>query len=240
MPGGNAVQINSQNLLYETDQFFNDKYDEGIAVSGTPLDNDKVYYTKRRVRFYNTMQLFLQSIELEGAMIECGCFRGLSSFMMCGYLKALHPKFSGKDFFIVDSFEGLSEPTKEDDLEQGANQNPRFFAGAGTFATSMDHVRNVLLGFPEVQLYKGWIPEVLQDLPDVKYRFVHIDVDLYQPIKAALEYFHARLVPGGMIVIDDYGSLFWPGAKLAVEEFCSTNCVQFLKISTAQAVIWRR
>jgi hypothetical protein len=48
---------------------------------------------------------------------------------------------------------------------------------------------------------------------------VHIDCDLYEPIRAALEYFYPRMVPGGYIVMHDYTSMAWNGAERAIDEF---------------------
>ncbi len=45
--------------------------------------------------------------------------------------------------------------------------------------------------------------------------FVHVDVDLYEPTLACLEYFVPRLAPGGVIINDDYGSQSFPGAGRA-------------------------
>jgi len=67
--------------------------------------------------------------------------------------------------------------------------------------------------------------------------FVHIDVDLYQPTLAALEYFYPRLAAGGIIVCDDYGSLSFPGAYKAVEEFSRKYNEPILRFTTCQAVI---
>ena len=52
---------------------------------------------------------------------------------------------------------------------------------------------------------------ILETLAETRYRFVHIDVDIYEPTYACLEYFHPRMVEGGLIVIDDYGFPSWPG-----------------------------
>lgn len=52
------------------------------------------------------------------------------------------------------------------------------------------------------------------------WRFVHIDFDLYQPIKATLETLWKPLLPGGVVMIHDYGCYGFPGARKAVDEFC--------------------
>jgi hypothetical protein len=48
---------------------------------------------------------------------------------------------------------------------------------------------------------------------------VHIDVDMFEPTKAALEFFWDQVVPGGVIVCDDYNSSIFEGANRAVDEF---------------------
>ena len=50
---------------------------------------------------------------------------------------------------------------------------------------------------------------------NLKFSFVHIDVDLYQPTLDCLEFFFPKLVSGGIIVCDDYNSSQFPGAKNA-------------------------
>ena len=94
------------------------------------------------------------------------------------------------------------------------------FHAAGAFRASLETVRAVLCDFPAIEYHPGWIPATFVGLAERRYKFVHVDVDLYEPTKAAIAYFYPRLVGGGAIVIDEYGLLRWPGARRAVEEFC--------------------
>ncbi len=81
-----------------------------------------------------------------------------------------------------------------------------------------------LAPFPGIAYFPGWIPEAFAPDNPNRYRFVHVDVDLYQPTLDSFEYFWPRLVPGGTMVCDDYN---WPGAKRAVETFCARVGVEF-------------
>ena len=54
-----------------------------------------------------------------------------------------------------------------------------------------------------------------------KFKFVHLDVDNYQPYKESLEFFYDKMVPGGIILFDDYDCDCCPGANKAVDEFFS-------------------
>jgi predicted O-methyltransferase YrrM len=94
--------------------------------------------------------------------------------------------------------------------------------------------------FVRMQIHKGECADIIGDLMEQKYRMVHIDVDLFQPTLTCLEYFGPRLVHGGIIVLDDYGSPKCPGVKKALKLFLkkSTRYSQWL-IQTEQAVLVR-
>ena len=76
-------------------------------------------------------------------------------------------------------------------------------------------------------LHRGWIPERFPDVADERFSFVHVDVDLYEPHRDSIEFFWPRLTKGGVMVFDDYGSMYCPGARRAVDEaFAPTDVVE--------------
>jgi hypothetical protein len=192
---------------------------------------------RRRDRFFLLLQEFEKTLELEGLAAECGCFRGLSSYLLCSRMKRAQPGFDGKGYRVFDSFRGLSEPQNEDALSEADASAPHADdVRAGRFSASLDEVRRSLAPFPGIGYFPGWIPAAFpQDAQ--RYRFVHIDVDLYQPTKDSLEYFWPRLVPGGLMVCDDYN---WPGGKRAVEAFCAAHGLRAQVTASRQAVMQRR
>jgi hypothetical protein len=42
-------------------------------------------------------------------------------------------------------------------------------------------------------------------------------------MKAGLEFFYPRMARGGLLLLHDYSSLHWEGARQAVDEFCAAN-----------------
>lgn len=66
---------------------------------------------------------------------------------------------------------------------------------------------------------------------------MYIDVDLYQPILDSLKFFYKRMIPGGIMVFDDYGFTFFPGAKKAVDEFMSDKDDFFIALPSGQAFL---
>jgi hypothetical protein len=98
----------------------------------------------------------------------------------------------------------------------------------------------VLADYPELTYNVGWIPDVFIGIPQRRYRFVHVDVDLYMPTKASLEFFFPQMVPNGVIVVDDYGFTSWPGAKQAVDELCAAWRVRLISLTTGNAILLKR
>lgn len=227
-------------LLFEIEEPFNSLYDSGLKITETPDRG-----VKRRARFYNLINLLKSTNDIEGAVIECGCWKGLSSYLMCEFTRLESPAFQGENFIIFDSFEGLSLPRGEDKItmklvDNVRNRQDTFFKAAGAYDASMDHVKNVLKDFPKVEYHKGWLPKYLEGYTPPPIKFLHIDVDLYEPIIGTLEKLFPYMVTGGVVVCDDYGSLYWPGAKKAIEEFSEKKNIKFIALSTGQAVFMKR
>jgi O-methyltransferase len=211
------------------DARFDHVYVEGMLATRTspvPLP--------RRDRFLRLTRELEKTLHLDGGVAECGCFRGLSSYLLCSTLKWRDPAFAGRGYRIFDSFEGLSPPGAEDVPNAADTRAPQAAdIAAGRFAASVAQVKSALAAFPAIEYFPGWIPRAFpQD--GARYRFVHVDVDLYQPTRASLEYFWPRLAAGAILVCDDYN---WAGARRAVDEFSAANGLAVEETASRQAVL---
>lgn len=167
---------------------------------------------------------------LEGDIAECGVRFGKSSVFLLeagGTPRAMH---------LFDSFEGVSAPTAEDNLAVSGKP----FWQKHQLSVDEETVRANLAGFDNVALYRGWIPERFPEVEDRLFAFVHVDVDLYDPTLATLQFFWPRLVQGGIVVCDDYGSPRCPGAKRALDEFFSSAGIPIVELPTMQAFAVKR
>lgn len=158
-------------------------------------------------------------------MAECGCFEGATAWFMAD-------ECPDTPLHLFDSFEGLSEPDRNDKPEG----DELFEWAKGDLSASEEKVRRNLAGFDNVSYYKGWIPTRFNDVADRRFRFVHLDVDLYQPTLDSLEFFYPRMVEGGVILLDDYGFTSCPGAKKATDEFFATRPEHVLHLPTGQGL----
>lgn len=155
---------------------------------------------------------------LDGDTAEFGVYRGVSSALI---LMATGGDNCTNRHHLFDSFEGLSVPESIDGTHWKA----------GDLACSQSQVAERLEAYSErLVFHKGWIPQTFT-LPDsVQFRFAHIDVDLYQPTLDSLAFCYSRMVPGGVIVCDDYGFNTCPGATTACNEFLADKPEKMLAL----------
>jgi len=124
-----------------------------------------------------------------------------------------------RTLYSLDTFEGFDE--RDIAVEQTKYATSWT---AGSFApTSVERVARYVgdgMWPANLKIVKGWFPESFKGLEEIRWRFVHIDFDLYQPIKTALETLWKPLLPGGIVMVHDYGCYGFPAARRAVDEFC--------------------
>src|SRR5262245_2059284 len=75
------------------------------------------------------------------------------------------------------------------------------------------------LRYPGHRLHyvKGMVEETIPKTTPEKIALLRLDTDLYSSTKHELNYLYPRLTSGGILIIDDYGSI--PGARHAVDEY---------------------
>lgn len=155
----------------------------------------------------------LRSVEhLQGNIAEVGVYKGGSGKVLCDNTK--------DRVYLIDTFSGLPNTT-ENDLTTDNN----YAHYEGDFNdTSVEHVRQVLKNNQNYEIIKSkWPNSEIKTLDDLLFKFVHIDVDLYQGYVDNIEYFWPKLVTNGIMVFDDYQAWTCPGSKKAVDEFLTKN-----------------
>lgn len=178
---------------------------------------DKKWFLRELARSINTTP---------GDIAESGSYRGGSAYFL-----AEATAESGKRLHLFDSWEGLSGPGPEDGTHWTA----------GDLTMSEKECLATLEPFADrVVTHRGWIPDRYPDVASESFALVHVDVDLYEPHRDALQFFWPRLNEGGLMVFDDYGSAFCPGAKRAVDEYFRELPTPVIAAPTGQAFVWKR
>jgi len=157
---------------------------------------------------------------IPGAFVECGVWRGGMSFLMA---KRARQRGEKKTVWMFDSFEGLPPPEAIDGnaaIEWTKNVDSPLYYDNCTASIEEVRASAVALGLgDQVEIVKGWfdetIPQVKDDIGEIA--VLRIDGDWYRSVKTCLEELGPRVVPGGIVILDDYDT--WEGCALAVHEY---------------------
>lgn len=182
------------------------------------------------------IDLLTDTLTLEGDVIECGVYRGGSIFKIA---RAMEAQAARKTIYALDSFEGFPEDRvgkADSTLFRPARKLRSKFRLADDVPERINRFAD-LYGV-SLEVVKGFFDETLPTLESQNFCFIHLDVDLYDSYRECLEFLYPRLVPGGIVVFDDYGSPKWPGAKLAVDEFFSDRNEQVRIARGASKAAW--
>jgi len=210
------------------------------CVEGSDVEIPPLKAFHRPLASYFLARYFVHALGIEGARAECGVFQGTSALFMCRAAQSRLPGYDGTGLHLIDSFEGLSRPGEEDQFLTRATPGGPATRGSlsqGYLAAPLERAQSALRDFPGARFHRGWIPGVFATLPQTRWSFVHLDLDLYAPTLASLEYFHPRLAHGGVIVCDDYGAETFPGARRAWDRYCALHDVSYVVLDTGQSVI---
>jgi O-methyltransferase len=174
---------------------------------------------------------FRQTATLPGEVWECGVYQGGSAtlFKLMIQDRVRQSGDAPCTLRLFDSFQGLPQ------TQCGLDRHH-----AGDFAdTSLEKVRETVGAEAWTDFRAGWIPATFAGLEDAAIRLAHVDVDLYQPILDCCEFIYPRLVPGGMMVFDDYGLASCPGARAAVDNFFRGRPESPFPLLNGQCVVTR-
>ncbi|AEE22234.1 dTDP-6-deoxy-L-hexose 3-O-methyltransferase [Glaciecola sp. 4H-3-7+YE-5] len=173
-------------------------------------------------------ELYKSILNLPGQVVECGVFKGASFTRLCTFRDVLESSFSRK-IIGFDMFGKFPMPEHDDDkhfvekFEQSAGDG----ICAGELSQYLDNK-----GIVNFELVKGDILTTLRDYllqhPELKIALLHIDVDVYQPTVHILEHLYERIVPGGIIMLDDYATV--AGETKAVDEFLANSSLKIEKL----------
>jgi hypothetical protein len=176
-------------------------------------------------RCYMLIELARYARHLAGDFAECGVWNGGTALLLARTLGTS----ASKKLYLFDSFEGLPKVNGEKDS---------WFSEGQYRANSIGAVKAVLSDFRNmIDIRCGWIPETFRGLEERRYAFAHIDVDIYQSNLDCCAYFYPRLVPGGVLLFDEYCFAAARGEKDAVDEFFADKPERPIALPTGQAFV---
>jgi hypothetical protein len=184
------------------------------AVHGNPLDLPNVARATGTWHHADIEWLAQRVCDVHGDFAEIGVFRG-AAFRKVADLAARQGRYA----HAFDSFVGMDEPSPAD-----GNSYPKGMfgiGGPGEFARLMTKAG---IARETYELWPGYVPACFADVPaTLRFAFVILDVDHYQPTVDALRWLPARISDHGILALDDYLPHTDTLASKAIKEFLATD-----------------
>jgi O-methyltransferase len=164
--------------------------------------------------------------KIEGAIVECGVWRGGSMMLVAHTLLDLGD--ANRELWLYDTYQGMTDPTGADVQAMTGqtaesvlanqpkdNENP-FWALAQRDLVE----RNMrTTAYPDTLTHyvEGAVEDTVPSIAPNSIALLRLDTDWYESTRHELVHLWPRLKPGGILIIDDYG--YWEGARRAVDEY---------------------
>lgn len=212
---------------------------EMIEIEGLSSDrawdweNAYFWFSKptRVNKFLAHYELYKMILNLPGDVFEMGVFKAGTMIRWASFRQLLENSFSRR-IVGFDTFGAF--PTKGVELDVDLEYVEAFSSWAGD-GLSRAQVEEVLCrkGFKNIELLEGnvtdTLPQFVMNNPACRIALLHLDLNVKEPTKFALEALYDRVVPGGLIVIDDYTTVV--GATEAIDDLVAKKGLKIEKLS---------
>jgi SAM-dependent methyltransferase len=193
------------------------------------LDLFTVYASRRSfIRQLAHYELFKLTMDLPGHYLDFGVYFGKSYFSWHKFLEVFTPTATHKKVFGFDTFAGFPDLAPEDGAEDATVEKKTGGLDSGSFLEEFRELLELHNQDSVIPANRGGIiiGNVTETLPawlgantEARFCLINIDVDIYAPTLSILENCWDRLVPGGVLLLDEYGTSKWPGETKAWDEF---------------------
>src|SRR5262245_2468597 len=164
---------------------------------------------------------------IPGDIVECGVWKGGS--MMAAALTLLRLGDTRRTLHLVDTFEGMP-PAADVDRDwagRSADENretSRWATSTSWCEAGLEEVQKNLrsTNYPadRMRFVRGLVEETIPAHAPEQIALLRLDTDWYESTRHELIHLYPRLVPGGVLILDDYG--YWQGVRQATDEYLST------------------
>ena len=183
-------------------------------------------------------ELYRQVLPLPGVIMEFGCWWG-SNLALFSSLRAVHEPYNytrrviGFDTFSgyqsVSELDGASPFVTQGAYTVGPNYLPHLEA-----VLDCHEIENPMAQVRKYELVPGdvtlTVPEYFQQHPECVVALAYLDMQLYEPTKAALQGILPHLVPGSVVAIDELNCPDYPGETQAVAEVLGFQRHRYLRL----------
>jgi O-methyltransferase len=196
-----------------------------LAMQSSALD---VLAWRHYIVFWSALSASKATGDVTKNLVEVGTCDGLTAFFAMSALKSNKANYK---CYMYDAWEAM----KDDDLLENESSKSGMY-GYLNLETTIQNLREFSA---EAVFYKGYIPDSFSVSvnPD-KVIWLHVDLNAAAPTRESLVQFYGRMLPGGIILFDDYGSHDHVETKRVVDLFFKGKNVNLFQLPTGQALVF--
>ncbi|WP_459555469.1 class I SAM-dependent methyltransferase [Lacunimicrobium album] len=173
--------------------------------------------------------------KIDGDFVECGVNRG---FLSSAIMKRLNWDELNRTFYLLDTFSGIDPRyVSEEDRAAGALEKNKFHLEQGFYTQGVESVRVNFSEWKNVKIIQGSIPDTLSLVDTQKVAYLHLDMNCSPPEISSIRYFWNRLLPGAVVLLDDYAYYGFESQKHAMDIFAQEKNVMIASLPTGQGLL---
>lgn len=195
------------------------------------LENFPKYVRRQHLkRFLAMYEIFKLILQVKGSVVECGVFKGFGVMTWAKLSAMLEPENLTRRIYAFDTFAGFPNVSDKDGNTVIKHEYGGLYADSYEELLELitEYDRDRFLGhMDKVHLIKGdvvkTIPKFIKEHQHLLVSLLFLDMDLFEPTKAALENFLPRMPKGAVVAFDELDNPMWPGETLALLESIGVN-----------------
>jgi hypothetical protein len=216
------------------------KYKQVLLNHLDDLDDFMPYIATFQSRLWFTKmiqqyEIFKLAIDRPGHIVELGVYHGESFFHWARLVEAFNIGERETRVIGFDTFSGFPSVHQKDRSEQNqkelgplAVRQGGFNAGERSYQRIMELAEifendHFVPGKKRLELIRGdigvTVPDYVARNPGLRIALLHLDCDLYEPTRIALEHLYPLVVAGGVVILDEYGQTKFAGESAAFDEY---------------------
>lgn len=164
-------------------------------------------------------ELYKSIVGIPGHIFEFGVYKATSLIRFATFRDALENDFSRK-IVGFDAFGAFPTNQLKDKDDLNFVKNFETTGGSGLDKIEIENIFSHK-GFKNFNLVKGnvfdTLPAYIKKNPETRIALLHLDMDVKEPTDFTFELLYERVVPGGLIIFDDYNAV--AGETISVDTF---------------------
>lgn len=212
-----------QHRDFSQDPSFDRAYEMGVNNATSKGIDPHIRWRARIFEYFLKRQL-------PGKAIELGTAHGFMFYFALNKFALDKFDFKTSEIYLIDKFDSRTV-----DSEHGVILNEIDLG----YASDVENTRKRFAGYPEVTCIQGLIPQALSTIDTSSISFLHIDLNAAQPEIDALRLLWDKLLPNGIVLLDDYGFPTFAASQAAHASLSKELGYEILGLPTGQGLIMK-